>query len=487
MPVAPRDVAGFVRQWASRLRAVGSGELDEHIDRVADELRAMLDEGSVRFSARRTDDPVVRCIDGARLGTELDELAASGQRRPAALMLVDIDGFPVIRDGLGFAAANEVLTGVARTLREIFARQQAFVVRLDGGMFAVALLGDDTTDAVGELAVRIIDRLAEPVWVDGIGVGVSASVGVALADTVAAEHAELVRSAQIALHRAKESGGTRWAMFDPAAGAADRERCRLACGIAGAMAAGELAVVYRPKAVLPDARLLTTLNAGLRWRHPVLGELPPEQFYPLAEATGMTGRLGEYLLAEALRTAADWLARYGDDDAPRVCLNLPRRMAIDGDLVRIVETELGRNGLQPRHITLCTDGPSLVDERGDLLESLAELASAGVTFIVDITGMAELELLPALKVPATAVMLTGQVIEALEIDDPPAWAVRAIRQLVDRAHEIGVQVGAHGVIGQEHAELLAGIGVLVGAGPFVPTHASAAEAEVWAGRVVPAH
>lgn len=489
---APTEMAAVVRRWAAGLRDAGPEDLDHHIGRIVGEIQAMLADANgaadERFSSLYRDSPAGPTMSalpryGARLGARLDELAASGAGGQVALLLMDLDGFAVVRDGLGFDGAHEVLLGVADRLRGIFAGHRAFVSHLFGDLFAVGLSGDHPRDEVAALAERAIGELAKPAYVDGLGVGVSASVGIALAGTPAAASPELIRSAQIALHRAKELGGTRWVLFDAVSGAADRERYRLACGLAGALDAGEISVIYRPKAVLPDARLITTLNAALRWRHPTRGELAPEQLYPLAEATGMTVTLGRYLLAEALRAAGGWQARYGED-APRVCLNLPRRLAIDSDLVRLVDDELERNGLAHRHLTLCTDGPSLLDERGDLLESLRELAEAGVTFIVDITGMTELELLPALKVPAPAVMLTGQIIDALEIDDPPGWAVRTIGQLVERARELGIMVGAHGVLSQEHAEVLAGVGVVVAAGPYLPTYATVAEAETWAGRVL---
>ncbi|MDT8914243.1 EAL domain-containing protein [Amycolatopsis sp. PS_44_ISF1] len=408
-----------------------------------------------------------------------------------ALLLVDLDGFAVVREGLGFDAADEVLAGAARTLRATFRGHQALFAHLPGDVLAIALRGAYLPAAVEELAERILGDLAKPVYVDGVGVGLSASIGAFLTDTnidtdtdTAGRPAGAVRSAQIALRRAKELGHTRWVLSDPVSAIGDGRRYRLACGIAGALDSGELTVVYRPHVVLPDGAIATSLNAVLRWHHPVLGELRAEQFFPLAETTGMTVALGRYLLAESLRAAGGWRARFADA-APMVCLTLPRRMAIDGDLVRIVEDELARNDLGHRHLMLCTDAPSLVDDRGELLDSLGELARAGVVFVVDITGLAELELLPALAVPAPAVMLTGAMIDALEVDEPPAEAVRAIRQLVERAEELDIKVGAHGVLSEEHARLLSGIGVVVGSGPYLPLHATAEEAEVWAGRNYP--
>lgn len=426
-------------------------------------------------------DPVTGLPGRALLETELARLLSAEAWSQVVVLLVGLDGFAVVRDGLGFDAADELLAGVARTLDELFGDREPVLAVLPGDVFAVALAGDHDAASVGELADAVIEALSRPSYVDGVGVGISASVGVFLVDAQKARPAEAIRSAQVALRRAKELGRTRWVRYDPVAGHADAERYRLACGIAGALESGEMTVVYRPHVVLPDAAIITSLNAVLRWRHPELGELRPEEFYPLAEITGMTVALGRHLLAESLRTAGEWRARFGDD-APTVCLTLPRRMAIDGDLVRFVGQELDRNGLRHRHLMLCTDGPSLVDDRGDLLGSLGELADAGVVFVVNVTGLPELELLPALDVPAPAVMLTGAVIDALEVDDPPERAVRTIRQLVERAEELGIKVGARGVLSQAHAELLFGIGVVVAAGPYLPTYATGAEAETWVGR-----
>ncbi|QKV73822.1 EAL domain-containing protein [Amycolatopsis sp. Hca4] len=410
-------------------------------------------------------------------------LSAAGGGR-VAVLLVGLDEFAVVREALGFDAADEVLAAAARTIEAFFGDVRRVLALLPGDVFAVVLPGEHDAATVGERAESVIAALGRPSYVDGIGVGISASVGVFLAGTGPPPPAEVIRSAQIALRRARELGRTRWVLFDPVAGRADAARYRLACGIAGALESGQLEVVYRPHVVLPDAEIITSLNAVLRWRHPDFGQLRSEQFFPLAEATGMTGALGRHLLAEALRTAGHWRGRFGAA-APTVCLTLPRRMAIDEDLVRIVGRELDRNELQHRHLVLCTDVPSLLDDRGDLLGSLDELARAGVVFVVHITGLSELELLPALNVPAPGVMLTGAIIDALEVDEPPEQAVRTIRQVVERAEELGIKVGARGVLSEEHAELLYGIGVVVAAGPYLPTYSTAAEAETWVGRNFP--
>lgn len=435
------------------------------------------------FQHQGLHDPLTGLPNGAHFRSKLEVMLGGGAGAQVAVLYLDLDGFKVVSDGLGVEEADEVLRGVADTLREVFADRDAFVARLFGDGFAVALRGALSPASVVDLAEQAIEELSKPVYVAGVGVGVSASVGVVVADARGAEHTELMRSAQVALHRAKDLGKAQWVLFDPVVGKADRDRYRLACAIAGALETGEMVVTYEPHVVLPDAQVVTSVNAALCWHHPTLGRLRAEEFYPLAEMTGMTVPLGRHLLSEALRTAADWRARFGGD-APMVCLTLPRRMAIDGDLVGMVRAELDREGLEPRHLLLCADGLSLLDERGDLIESIGHLARLGVLFVLNITGLSELELVPALHVPAPAVMLTGRIVDALGAD-PPRWARRNLRQLVERAEELGVRVGAHGVRSADQARLLFELGVVVAAGTYLPEHLTRDDAEIWVGRAYP--
>ncbi|TDV57640.1 diguanylate cyclase domain-containing protein [Actinophytocola oryzae] len=431
------------------------------------------------FQYQGLHDPLTGLPNGTHLRSRLEAMLSGGVREHVALLYLDIDGFKVVNDGFGAEVADQVLRGVAATLRGVFA--DGFVARLFGDEFAVALRGDLSPASVVELAEQTLAELADPQYVDDVGIGVSASIGIVVTDVPGPDHDEVMHSADVALHRAKDLGKAQWVLFDPQVGGADRDRYRLACAIAGALETGEMTVRYHPHVVLPDARIVTSVNAALCWEHPTLGTLRAEEFYPLAETTGMTVPLGRYLLAEALATSADWRARFGTD-APMVCLTLPRRMAIDGDLVGMVRAELDRNGLDPRHVMLCADAQSLLDPRGDLIDSIGHLARLGVLFVLNVTGLPELELVPAHQVPAPAVMLTGQLVRDLGVDRPPRWAGRNVRQLVERAEELGVKVGAHGVRSEEHARLLFDLGVVVAAGPYLPEHLTREEAEIWVGR-----
>ncbi|MFD5827315.1 diguanylate cyclase domain-containing protein [Lentzea sp. NPDC060358] len=409
-------------------------------------------------------------------------VAAAGAGEQVALLFLDLDGFGVINDGLGPEVANLVLRAVAGTLRLVFAGEGIFLARLFRDEFAVAMCGPLTHQSVVAQVEEMIRKLAEPVYHGTAGVGVSASVGIVVADAAGTDHRSLLRSAEVALHRAKELGKSQWVLFDPETDRAARDRYFLAASLAGAIETGEVGIVYQPQVVLPDAPVITSLKACLSWSHPQAGRLRADEVYALAELTGMTVPLGRHLLAEAVETAADWRDRFGDG-APVVCLNLPQRMAIDADLVGIVRGELARHGLDARRLMLCTNSASLLDVRGDLKESIGVLARLGVVFILDVAGLPDLELVSSLDLPVPGAMLVGPVVAAVAGDDPPEWALRQVRHLVGRADELGVKVGAHGVASQAHADRLFSLGVVVAAGPYLDEYATQQDAEVWVGRV----
>lgn len=436
------------------------------------------------FQHQGLHDPLTGLPNGVHFRSKLETMLAGHEHPRIALLFLDIDGFKVVNDGLGADVADLVLRGVAGILREVFSGHQGFVARLFGDGFAVALPGELDPGSVTELAERAIQELAKPRYVEDVGVGVSVSIGIAIGVVPGTGHDSLMRSAEVALHRAKELGKAQWVMFDAETGRADRGRYRIASAIAGALELGEITVAYQPHVVLPAARVVTSLNAALVWDHPVHGRLRDGRFYPLAEITGMTVSLGKYLLAEALRTKADWQNRFGDD-APMVCLTLPRRMAIDVDLVGIVRTELTRAGLVARHLMLCTDAAALLDGRGDLLESLGLLAQLGVRFIITVTGIPDLEILAACQVRVPAVMLTGPLVSAFENENPPAWAHVIVHHLVARAEELGMKVGAYGVASRAHADRLFDLGIVVGSGSYLPEYLSRADAEIWIGKAFP--
>ena len=428
----------------------------------ADELSGLRET----FEHQSVSDPLTNLANASRFRSYLESTLGTDPDQRIALTYFDIDGFKVINDGIGSEAADEILRVVAARLDTAFRADTMLLARLSGDGFGVVLRGAfGATDVIG-VVERAIESLAEPVYVDGVGVGVSASAGIVVRQGRGADPDRLIEGAQIALHRAKEKGKAQWVLYDPDTDSADRAQYRLGAALACGLETGEFTVGYRPGVVLPDAATVASLEAELWWDHPEHGPLRATEFHHLAETTGMAVPLGRQLLAEAAETAADRRRRFGADAAP-VRVFLPRRLAVDGDLVRIVKSELERHDLPAASLWLCADSPSILDERGDFLESMRILAEAGTVFVLEVTGSADLEVIHTFELPVRAVMLAGHVVDAVADEDPLEAAERHVTQLVHRATELGLTVGATGVTSESHAARLHALGVRVATGPYL--------------------
>ncbi len=422
-------------------------------------------------------DPLTGLPNASSFTTKLEAALGAGARDDIALIYLDVDGFKVVNDGLGAGVGDQVLRGVAGKLSAVFTgHHDGFVARLSGDGFAVLLRGELSATEVVELVERALEDLNEPIYLGGHGIGVSASAGIVVRAAVEDGAAELLRAAEIALHRAKEAGKAQWMLFDPELDARDRGRYQLGAVIAGALENGEFSLVYQPTVKLADPDRIAAVNAGLRWNHPEKGELGSEEFYPLAQTTGMTVPLGRWLLAESLAATARWRTRLGDA-APDVCVRLPTRLAIDPDLVMLVREQLTKHELPATALRLCTDRDSVLDPRGEVLDSFAVLADLGTQLVLTISGSADLELIPQHGLPVKHVILSGPVIDALDAAEPAESDIRHLTQLVTRARELQLRVGAEGVRTHEQAARLRQLGVLAARGQFANDSATGDEVD----------
>jgi diguanylate cyclase (GGDEF)-like protein/PAS domain S-box-containing protein len=429
-----------------------------------------------RLLHQNVHDPLTGLPNASSFTTKLDAALDAGARDDIALIYLDVDGFKVVNDGLGAGVGDQVLRGVAGKLSAVFTgNHDGFVARLSGDGFAVLLRGELSAAEVVELVERALEDLNEPIYLGGHGIGVSASAGIVVRAAVEGGAAELLRAAEIALHRAKEAGKAQWMLFDPELDARDRGRYQLGAVIAGALENGEFSLVYQPTVQLADPDTIAAVNAGLRWNHPEKGDLGSDEFYPLAQTTGMTVPLGRWLLAESLAATARWRSRFGDA-APDVCVRLPARLAIDPDLVLLVKEQLDKHELPAKALRLCTDRDSVLDPGGEVLESFSVLSDLGAQLVLTISGSADLELIPQHGLPVRHVIFAGPVIDALDSDEPTETDLRHLTQLVTRARELNLRVGAEGVRTVEQAARLRQLGVLAARGPFV--HDSATGDEV---------
>ncbi|PWV80258.1 PAS domain S-box-containing protein/diguanylate cyclase (GGDEF) domain-containing protein [Prauserella marina] len=410
-------------------------------------------------------DPLTGLPNKSSFVNKLETSLAQPDDDQIALVYFDVDGFKVINDGLGPGAGDQVLRHVAGRLADVFAPSGAFVARLSGDGFAVLMRGDLTSADVVDLVEETMTELAEPCYVDGKGIGVSVSVGIVVqAANGGTTQEDLHRAAEITLHRAKESGRAQWMLFEAGLDTRDRRRYGIGAVIGGALENGEFELEYQPTVKLDGSNEIAVVNAGLRWNHPEHGMLSGEEFYPLADTTGMTLGLGRWLLTKAMSDAARWQAEF--PSAPDLCVRLPTRLAIDPNLVGIVRDELKRTGLPPKKLRICTDSAALVDPRGEVLETITVLAELDVKIALAVAGGADLELVNTHKLPVGFVILSGPHVEALAGEGEQAEGARKhLGALLERAGELGItRIGAEGVLTAEHADRLRELGIVAGRG-----------------------
>ncbi len=308
-----------------------------------------------------------------------------GQLDPSAVVTVmhlDLDGFSAINDGLGHQAGEQLLDVVARRLEWVVADQQAMVARLGADEYAILIEPGDPVLDIGAFAETINTELAEPFYIDGIGVAVTATIGIVQRRVAGAKPEELMRAASATLRRIRGRGKRQWTLFDPEIDAANRAKLQLAAAMPGALESGELRVTYQPVVTLNGDRLVG-IEAALSWQHPQLGMLSNEQCVEAAERTGAVHEIGQWLLRTAAEQAVSWRQRSGAP-VPPVMIDLTPSQAQDPDLVARVRAVLRETGLAPPGLELRapvtairTVSGELVDEGGgqaeDNLRVLTEL------------------------------------------------------------------------------------------------------------------
>ncbi|MEV8438238.1 diguanylate cyclase [Actinosynnema sp. NPDC051121] len=287
------------------------------------------------------------------------------------LLHLDLDAFAMVCDSRGRRAGERLLTHVAQRLKSVLARERAMVARLDGDEFGILIENTAATPDIATLAAAINRELAEPLYVDGHGLALPASIGVVRGGRDD-DPAELLRAADQALRRAGTGRRGQWEVFDPHRDIADRATRELAVGMPGAWERGEITVRYRPVVGLGDGGV-AGVEAVLHWERPD-APIAHEQCVELAEQTGLILPLGEWLLATAGRQVHWWRQRNGF--ASPLTVALTAHQARDADLVPRVVRALQSAGLPASRLVVgIPTRAATVPEVADNLGVLAELGA----------------------------------------------------------------------------------------------------------------
>ena len=382
------------------------------------------------------------------LGTRTAESLLESGDAGTALLLFDLDRFKEVNDTLGHHAGDRLLQVVASRLAGAV-RPGDTVVRLGGDEFALLLPSTGATEAE-ETARRLLEVVRTPIVLDGLHVDVDASVGIA----VAPEHGDhldaLLQHADVAMYLAKGTGSG-VEHYDVSRDRNSTSRLVILGELRRAMTGGELEVHYQPKARLVSGRV-TGVEALVRWRHPERGLVPPDEFLPLAESSGLIEALTGHVLDRAVGQAAAWRAQGLD---LRVAVNVSVRDLSGSVLVDSVATALTRHGLPAGSLQLEVTEGSLFAESHRAAATLRRLDELGVALSLDDFGTGWSSLGHLRRLPVQELKVDRSFVQRMAADARDAAIVRSV---VDLGVGLGMRVVAEGVEDRATWRLLAEMG-----------------------------
>jgi diguanylate cyclase (GGDEF)-like protein/PAS domain S-box-containing protein len=357
-----------------------------------------------------------------------------------AVLLLDLDDFKTVNDGLGHAAGDSMLRAVAERLAALV-RPGDTTARLGGDEFAMVLVDLPNEPAAVHAVERIITVLGEPLVIEGKEVFVQASIGLAFAGDpadAAATPEQLLRNADAAMYVVKTDGKGRYAIFQPHMHAAALHRLDLRADLQRALDNREFALHYQP-IVSMETGGLVGVEALVRWQHPQRGLVSPDAFIPLAEETGLVVPLGLWVMEQACRQVADWST---GSHGLSVSINVSQRQLRRAEFGAEVGDVLARTGIDPSRIALEITESAIMAEVEPTIARLRALKDLGVRVAVDDFGTGYSSFSWLRQLPVDVLKIDKEFVDELGRRDQGGFLVAAI---IDLAHNLGLRTVAEGI------------------------------------------
>jgi diguanylate cyclase (GGDEF)-like protein len=413
---------------------------------VVRQVTAFQDNGRLlaRLDHGATHDALTQLPNRVLFGERLQKALTAPGDRTVCVALIDLDDFKVVNDTLGHEIGDVLLIAVARRLATCV-REQDTVARLGGDEFVVVLDGIDRA-AADAAAERIIAALIRPVVADGHELRIRASIGIAdgrSGDDVS----QLLRRADIAMYAAKRRGGSGYLHYEPGMAGTGADDAGLGAELREAIAGDQLFLLYQPIVALDGGRL-TGVEALVRWTHPVRGVLPPAEFLPFAERSGLIVPLGRWIIREACRQIAAWQAEHGEARPAVVNVNVSARELREPTFADDVAAVLAETGIAPHRLVLEVT-ETTVFELGTSVANLRALRHLGIRISLDDFGTGH----------STLTLLQDCPVDELKLDrsfaqvDPTAEPTIATA-VIHLAKALGLHVVAEGVETPQQANRL---------------------------------
>ena len=403
-----------------------------------------------------------------RLLEEIDNARTSGGRM--AVMLMDLDHFKEINDTLGHHFGDLLLQEIGPRLSGVL-RDNDLMARLGGDEFGIVLPDLPSEEVALRIADRVLEELEQPVAVEGLALDVSGSVGIAMFPMHAEDSETLLRRADVAMYVAKENGGG-YEVYQDSFDRHNPQRLTLIGQVRPALESGEFVMYYQPKVRLMDGRVAGA-EALIRWEHPTLGLVPPDEFIPLVEKTVLLRPLTHYVAESVLRQWKEWA---GMGIRIPIAINVSPRSLLDSDFPDAIQQLLQESQVPPAFLRIELTEGFLMGDSGRSIAVLDALSNIGVGLSIDDFGTGYSSLSYLKRLPIEEIKIDRSFVMQMHVDANDFMIVRAT---VDLGRNLGLRVVAEGVEDLATFDRLADFGCDEAQGYYISKPISAIEFTRW--------
>jgi diguanylate cyclase (GGDEF)-like protein len=403
-----------------------------------------------------------------RLLDEIEHARATEGRM--AVMLMDLDHFKEINDTLGHHFGDMLLQEIGPRLSGVL-RDNDLMARLGGDEFGIVLPDLPSEEVALRIADRVLEELEQPVAVEGLALDVSGSIGISMFPMHAEDAEALLRRADVAMYVAKENGGG-YEVYQDSFDRHNPQRLTLIGQVRPALESGEFVMFYQPKVRLMDGRVAGA-EALIRWEHPTLGLVPPDEFIPLVEKTVLLRPLTHYVAESVLRQWREWA---GMGIRIPIAINVSPRSLLDADFPDSIQQLLQESQVPPAFLRIELTESFLMGDSGRSIAVLDALSNIGVGLSIDDFGTGYSSLSYLKRLPIEEIKVDRSFVMQMHVDANDFMIVRAT---VDLGRNLGLRVVAEGVEDLATFDRLADFGCDEAQGYYISKPLSAIEFTRW--------
>jgi diguanylate cyclase (GGDEF)-like protein/PAS domain S-box-containing protein len=434
-------------------------------------------EAEFRLRDQATRDALTDLPNRALFTELLAQAVGHARRNPGyrfAVLFLDLDRFKIVNDTLGHLVGDQFLIAIAHRIEHCL-RPRDTVARLGGDEFAVLLDGVVGTDDATAVAGRIETALARPFEINGHQVFTTVSIGITESSVGYTREEDVLRDADLAMYRAKAAGRSRHQVFDAAMHADAMAQLELETALRRAVHRGELVLEYQPIVAL-RVRQIAGFEALVRWQHPHRGLVPPSEFIPMAEETGLIVSLGRWVLREACRQMAEWLRARPGAAGLSVSVNVAAKELFQADFLDSLRGILHETGLHAARLRLELTESTLMQDMEWASRVLAQLRALGIGILLDDFGTGYSSLGHLYRLPIDTLKIDRSFVAALDLSRQTSEVFQAIAAL---ARALGIDLIAEGVETEQQFTALLALRCRLGQGFYLAYPTPAETVAAW--------